>query len=593
MAIIRNKFIFFDTEQKFINRSNLNEIPEGSIVFVYEEKENADDVAFIYTQGRRWDCNFSMNDIADGTERDDSTNTRVSVTTTNGVVTGVDVTDLYTANSSTNYLKNATSLKDADEKLDAQVKTNADNIAKNKIIDNDVVRVNTSSASGTPLSIAADGSTIIKVADGTSGLTKLVSGLKIAFNSTTKEIELQDTNNTKIGNGIAMSTILGSGVISGSSYDPDTGILTITFEGGTTYPIDLISLIDINDVSIKSNSQNYLGASMVMVPATENEDNGTQIQLEAKTKSLSSATSSSTGLADAYDAKNYVDSAITNGTIASVTGDNYVEANTNNRAVTLSTNVSTLVTDSSAHHITGAGANELVDASNLQTEINDLIDSLAVASNSVTSTTMTEAATSPGFLKLTYSETKGIVNISSISIKIGDLDTATEGLATVSDVIQYVSDITGGANQWKAGTGTDSAILKSSTSTASGSHTITGGTGNTNAGNNSIASGSNSAISSGISDSIAVGTSLETLNSGEAAFGIFNDSTTHATNASGQTVFSVGIGTSSAARSNGLEVRKNGNLYGQYGNPNATTPEYAYTNLTQKFYDEFEWWIEP
>ncbi len=593
MAIIRNKFIFFDTEQKFINRSNLNEIPEGSIVFVYEEKENADDVAFIYTQGKRWNCNFSMDDIADGTEHDDSTNTRVSVTTTNGVVTNVDVTDLYTANSSTNYLKNATSLKDADEKLDTQVKINTDNIAKNKIIDNDVVRVNTSSASGAPLSIAADGSTIIKVADGTSGLTKLVSGLKIAFNSTTKEIELQDANNTKIGNGIAMSTILGSGVISGSSYDPDTGVLTITFEGGTTYPIDLISLIDINDVSIKSNSQNYLGANMVMVPAAGNEDNGTQIQLEAKTKSLSSATSSSTGLADAYDAKSYVDSAITNGTIASVTGDNYVEASTNNRAVTLSTNVSTLTTDSSTHHITGAGANELVDANNLQTEINDLIDSLAVASNSVTSTTMTEAATSPGFLKLTYSETKGIVNISSISIKIGDLNTATEGLVTVSDVIQYVSDITGGANQWKAGTGTDSAILKSSTSTASGSHTITGGTGNTNAGNNSIASGSNSAISSGISDSIAVGTSLETLNSGEAAFGIFNDSTTHATNASGQTVFSVGIGTSSAARSNGLEVRKNGNLYGQYGNPNATTPEYAYTNLTQKFYDEFEWWIEP
>lgn len=43
-------------------------------------------------------------------------------------VTGIDANS-YSANSSTNYLKNASSLKDADEKLDAQIKTNADAIS--------------------------------------------------------------------------------------------------------------------------------------------------------------------------------------------------------------------------------------------------------------------------------------------------------------------------------------------------------------------------------------------------------------------------------------------------------------------------------
>ena len=252
----------------------------------------------------------------------------------------------------------------------------------------------------------------------------------------------------------------------------------------------------------------------------------------------------------------------------------------------------------------------MVDALNLQTEINDLINALDThPANPVTSTAMSGTATSPGFIKLSYSETKGVVSVDGLEVKIGDLNPQSgdpvEGLATVSDVVTYVDDITGGANQWKPGTGTDSAILKGSTSTSTGQHTITGGTGNTNNGNNSIAggtsntnSGNNSvvggtgnSISTGISDSLAVGSYLETLNSGEAAFGVFNDSVTHATNASGQTLFSVGIGTSTAARANAIEIRKTGELYAQYGDPSAATPSYAYTNLTQKFYDESEWYI--
>jgi len=48
--------------------------------------------------------------------------------------TGVNTDGSYTANGTTNYIKTATSLKDADNKLDAQVKTNADAIATNSTV---------------------------------------------------------------------------------------------------------------------------------------------------------------------------------------------------------------------------------------------------------------------------------------------------------------------------------------------------------------------------------------------------------------------------------------------------------------------------
>lgn len=638
---IRNKFIFFDTEAKFNARLAAEDIPSSSIVFVYEEKQNADDVAFIYAQGKKWETNFIFHpndDIGSGTKSDTSDNTGVSVTTTNGVVTNVSVSDIYTTDSTTNYLKNASSLKDADKKLDTQIKANADAIAgldtKLTILDADVIDASPVTGTGTTLEVQVDNTTIEKVyKSGNSGLKQLKSALKIGYNTTSKEIQLQNKSGERLS-GVTMSTLLGTSIISDSDYNPATGKLTLTFEGGATYDIDLVELIDINDASVKSGSGDYLDVSMAQTPSTDNENNGTQLQVGAKICNLSNAAAASgntaavTGLADALDTKTYVDGAIstlTADTIKGVTGDDYVHATPNNRQVTLETQISTLTTNASTRQISGATASgKLVDALNLQTEINDLINALDThPANPVTSTAMSGTATSPGFIKLSYSETKGVVSVDGLEVKIGDLNPQSgdpvEGLATVSDVVTYVDDITGGANQWKPGTGTDSAILKGSTSTSTGQHTITGGTGNTNNGNNSIAggtsntnsgtnsiaggtsntnSGNNSvvggtgnSISTGISDSLAVGSYLETLNSGEAAFGVFNDSVTHATNASGQTLFSVGIGTSTAARANAIEIRKTGELYAQYGDPSAATPSYAYTNLTQKFYDEFEWYI--
>lgn len=64
--------------------------------------------------------------------------------------------DTYTANSSANYIGSATSLNNADVLLDGQVKTNADNILKNKIsaADNSVTVTETNStATGTTIGV--------------------------------------------------------------------------------------------------------------------------------------------------------------------------------------------------------------------------------------------------------------------------------------------------------------------------------------------------------------------------------------------------------------------------------------------------------
>lgn len=627
---IRNKFIFFDTEAKFNARLAAEDIPSSSIVFVYEEKQNADDVAFIYAQGKKWETNFIFHpneDIGFGTESDTSENTGVSVTTTNGVVTNVSVSDIYIADSTTNYLKNASSLKDADKKLDTQIKANADAIAgldtKLTILDADVIDASPVTGTGTTLEVKVDETTIDKeYISGNSGLKRLKSVIKLGWNSSTKEIELQNKNGVKIGNGLSLGQMIGdNSIISRTEYNSSTGILTINFAGSNTpLEISLVDLIDVNDAGVKSGSDNYLEVGLKTGDQyDEDGDPVKQFQVGAKICNLSNAAAASgntdavTGLADSLDTKTYIDGAIstlTSDSIKKVNGDSYVSVSApSSREQSITTNISTLSRNTTTNRLTGGTANHLVDAANLQTQVNAVIDNLDKSSTSISSTAMTGTPTSPGFVKLTYSEDAGIVSVDGLEIKVGDLNPQSgdpvEGLATVSDVVTYVDDITGGANQWKPGTGTDSAILKGSTSTSTGQHTITGGTGNTNNGNNSIAggtsntnSGNNSvvggtgnSISTGISDSLAVGSYLETLNSGEAAFGVFNDSVTHATNASGQTLFSVGIGTSTAARANAIEIRKTGELYAQYGDPSAATPSYAYTNLTQKFYDEFEWYI--
>ena len=182
---------------------------------------------------------------------------------------------------------------------------------------------------------AVDGVTIVK--DATSN--KLKTAVKVVYvpasGSTAASIQLQDKDGNMLSS-VSVADIVGNSVLKSSSYDPTTGILTLTFASATgtdvTHQINLGELFDFEDIIIKSDSTNYLGFEKVTpAPGTD----AGQAQLSAKIVLLANATASNTGLADAKDVKDYVDEAISDleddvvksGTVNGVAGTGSVTNN--------------------------------------------------------------------------------------------------------------------------------------------------------------------------------------------------------------------------------------------------------------------------
>jgi len=86
------------------------------------------------------------------------------------------------------------------------------------------------------------------------------------------------------------------------------------------------------------------------------------------------------------------------------------------------------------------------------------------------------------------------------------------------------------------------------------------GISNENRGNNTLSSGSFNKIQQNSNNSVAFGYFNRTSNEGEFVSGKFNVSNTGSTTA-GNTLFSVGNGTSDSARHNAFEIRQNGDIY--------------------------------
>ena len=306
----------------------------------------------------------------------------------NPVVTAANVTIADSGNKYT-----STNVEDALQEI-------AGNIDKAKIVNNDVITVGTPTASGTPLSVTVDGVTVDKVSNA------LKSVVKLGYNTTSKEIELQDKNGTKLS-GVAASSILGSGVVSGSSYNETTGELTIKFVGGSQAVINLAKLIDFNDVAVKDGSTDFL---TVEGSATES---GTQLQYGVKladvtytptsggTPATLTVNTTNGKILDASDAipaiSDYVADVLANAnTNLAVTaeGDDYVDARvdaaTDNKHVIVDANVTTLTgtkgTAGTYNATTGAQttapvngtlsgtANSLVDAADVASKVKNYVD---------------------------------------------------------------------------------------------------------------------------------------------------------------------------------------------------------------------------
>ena len=123
---------------------------------------------------------------------------------------------------------------------------------------------------------------------------------------TPAHLALCDKNGKELST-VDIDLIVGNGTLKESVYNTETGILTLVWnksDGTTTEtPIDLSSMLDINDVLIDSESLKYMSVNLA---GGENS----QAVFKALIKKVSEATAESTGLADAADVKNFVEASI-------------------------------------------------------------------------------------------------------------------------------------------------------------------------------------------------------------------------------------------------------------------------------------------
>ena len=292
-------------------------------------------------------------------------------------------------------------------------------------------------------------------------------------------IALCDKDGTELST-INVSDIIGNGVLDHSEYVKETGILHLYFKqaDGSTKDaeINLAEMLDIDDVLVKSGSENYLeiadttkilGYRLIAEPHTEitveaynTLPEGEKANYEAinehgfeigtKIVNVAEASDSKTGLADAKHVKDYVDGKITDLAITAK-GDNYIEASVNanvdKRHVIVDANVQDVTYTAGTHatyngegaveiqatpaYITGV-ANSLVDGAQAITAIKSYIDFVAEeealrANNKVLAAIKAldvTAQTKGKNVHVTVSETDGKVA----------LDSVVEDYATVTPV---------------------------------------------------------------------------------------------------------------------------------------------------------------
>lgn len=119
-------------------------------------------------------------------------------------------------------------------------------------------------------------------------------------------IALCDKNGKELST-VNIDSIVGNGTLKSSSYDKDTGVLSLVWNKAdgktTTTQIDLSAMLDINDVLINEDSKSYLDVDL---SGGENS----QAVFKALIKKVAEATASSTGLVDALDVKTFVEDSI-------------------------------------------------------------------------------------------------------------------------------------------------------------------------------------------------------------------------------------------------------------------------------------------
>lgn len=232
--------------------------------------------------------------------------------------------------------------------------------------------------------LQADGITIVK---GNNNV--LSTALDLVYHAAAGNkgayIALQDKAGNAVGE-VAVSDIIGNGVLKSSSYSSATGILTLTFATAagtdTTVDVNLKQMLDIDDVVIASTAQDYLNATNAGSTADENQVQ-IGVKLAAVTYTAASgndpanlSVSTTNGKLLDSDAiapiKSYVD-AVVDAKNVSASGDGtYIAASAADNAVTVAGTYGTLsVTDTAV-----SSTNGLAKAENVATAVNSVVGAL-------------------------------------------------------------------------------------------------------------------------------------------------------------------------------------------------------------------------
>lgn len=223
---------------------------------------------------------------------------------------------------STENAQRITDLETAKAALEAHLKSQTVSAAANKGIEVAVTGEAEDFKTYT-IGVVADGKTVTV---GESGIAASKTLEYVAASgSVAAHIELKNAAG-EVESTIQVSDIIGNGVIDHTSYDKESNSLSLFFmqaDGALKEEkIDMKEFIDINDIFIGADSQNYLKVSNDASTAT----------FDVKIKSMAETSyaegSVVTGLVDAADVKKYIDSRSSDLGITAE-GDDYIDASVN------------------------------------------------------------------------------------------------------------------------------------------------------------------------------------------------------------------------------------------------------------------------
>ena len=255
---------------------------------------------------------------------------------------------------STENAQRITDLETAKAALEAHLKSQTVSAAANKGIE---VTVSGASEAFKTYTIGAivDGKTVTV---GESGIaaTKTLEYVATSGN-VAAHIDLKNAAG-EVESTIQVSDIIGNGVIDHTSYDKESNSLSLFFKQADgalkEEKVDMKELIDINDIFIGADSQNYLKVS--------NDASTATFDVKIKTMAETSYAPGSivTGLVDSADVKKYIDSRSSDLGITAE-GDDYIDASVNaavdNKHVNISVdvqNISVVAGQAGAYNAEGA-----------------------------------------------------------------------------------------------------------------------------------------------------------------------------------------------------------------------------------------------